>query len=67
MNKCKRKKQIYNQEVLTALSKKYGLTKYYIRQTLGGKRNSLISDQLKKEYKKMVLGIENLINKNQQL
>lgn len=68
MNKFKTKKRyVYNQEILEALSEKYGLSKYYIRECVSGKRNSLTSDQLQKEYKKLVKEIETVTQKNKQL
>lgn len=68
MNKSKTKKRyVYNQEILEALSEKYGLSKYYIRECVSGKRNSLTSDQLQKEYKKLVKEIESVTRKNKEL
>lgn len=62
MDKCKRKKQnSYNPVAVKALSEKYSLTPYYIRQCLRGDRKSLTSDTIYKEYKKLVSKIETLV------
>ncbi len=63
MNKSKRKKETsYNQTALTAVAKKYGMTKMYIRQILSGDRErALIADQIKKDYRKKVKEVEQLI------
>lgn len=64
MCKSKRKKEnSYNQTALTAVAKKYGMTKMYIRQVLRGDRDrALIADQVKKDYKQKVKEVEALIN-----
>jgi hypothetical protein len=51
----------YNQSVLEGMSKKFGLTKMYIRQILRGDRQATISDTIKKEYREMLSKIEEAI------
>jgi hypothetical protein len=51
----------YNPTVLEGLSKKFGLTKMYLRQILRGDRQATISDTIKKEYREMLSKIEEAI------
>jgi hypothetical protein len=57
------KRNKWNSLVVNKLSEKYGFTGYYIRQCLKGERNSQTSDTIRKEYKELVLEIENTLNK----
>lgn len=49
----KTKKYTYDQRILEALSKKYGLTKVYIRQCLSGSNLSITADKIKADYKEI--------------
>jgi hypothetical protein len=62
MNKDTRKNQKFNSLVINKLIVKFDLTGFYIRQCLKGERNSLTSDKIRKEYKKLVKKVENALN-----
>lgn len=57
----------YDGLALEALNVKYGVSKFYIRQSINGKVAGIIPDAIKKDYKAMVLEnqktIKNLIDK----
>lgn len=57
----------YDSNILDALFLKYGLTKYFIRQSIAGKVKGLTPDAIKKDYDKMVKAneqtVQNLIDK----
>jgi hypothetical protein len=66
----KSKTKIYNSydsNILDALFLKYGVSKYYIRQSINGSVNGLTPDAIKKDYDKMVKEnektVQNLIDK----
>ena len=59
MFKNTQKRNKWNSLVVNKLSEKHGFTGYYIRQCLKGERKSLTSDTIRKEYKQLVLKIEN--------
>ena len=61
MFKNTQKRNKWNSLVVNKLSEKHGFTGYYIRQCLKGERNSLTSDTIRKEYKQLVLKIENFL------
>lgn len=58
----KNKRFTYNQEIIKALCKKYGLTTFFIRQSLSGHRDSVTSDKIKLEYKELEKSIAKVIN-----
>ncbi len=62
MSKNTEKRNSYNTLVVKKLSKDYGFTEYYIRQCLRGDRNSITSDTIRKEYKKLVEEVEDVLN-----
>ncbi|WP_159284243.1 hypothetical protein [Tenacibaculum maritimum] len=62
MDKSKNKRQSFNSQVVNNLSKKHGLTAYYIRQCLKKERNSITSDTIRKEYNQLVKQVENILN-----
>ncbi|MDI6049575.1 hypothetical protein QLS31_07010 [Flavobacterium sp. XS2P24] len=57
----------YDSNILDALFLKYGLSKYYIRQSISGTAKGLTPDSIKKDYDKMVKAneqtVQNLIDK----
>ncbi|MCC2590322.1 hypothetical protein [Chryseobacterium sp. MFBS3-17] len=57
----------YNKKAIEALVVKYGLSEYYIRQSIAGRRLGVVPDKLKKEYKSICDQLEATINnfKNQ--
>lgn len=66
----KSKTKIYNSydsKILEALVLKYGLSEYYIRQSISGRVKGLTPDGIKKDYATMVKEnentVQNLINK----
>lgn len=62
MNKSKTKiYKSYDSNILDALFLKYGVSKYYIRQSINGSVNGLTPDAIKKDYDKMVKENENTV------
>ncbi|MDX6187957.1 hypothetical protein SGQ83_01225 [Flavobacterium sp. Fl-318] len=57
----------YDSNILEALFLKYGVSKYYIRQSINGTVKGLTPDIIKKDYSKMVkeneTTVQNFINK----
>lgn len=47
----KTKKFDYNPQIIKKLVEKYGMTSYYIKQCAAGRRNGVVPDKIKKEYK----------------
>ncbi|MCC4211386.1 hypothetical protein [Leeuwenhoekiella parthenopeia] len=52
MSKSTKKSQSYNEDILIALEKKYGVGKTFIRACIRGDRDGLLPDTISKEYKK---------------
>lgn len=52
MSETTKNKKIYNTEILTRLTEKYGLSKRYLTMSLSGERVSETSDKIKSDYKK---------------
>lgn len=68
MNKSKTKiYKSYDSNILDALFLKYGVSKYYIRQSINGSVKGLTPDAIKRDYDKMVKEnektVQNLIDK----
>lgn len=64
MDKSKTKKQNrYNQVGIIALSKRYGVSKRYVRMCLKGDRHSLKADDIRADYKVITKEVEAIINK----
>ena len=51
MSKASKKNQSYNEDILIALEKKYGVGKTFIRACLRGDRSGILPDTIAKEYK----------------
>ncbi|HUH35110.1 MAG TPA: hypothetical protein VL022_04685 [Moheibacter sp.] len=47
----KAKKFNYNLQVIDRLVEKYGLSAYYVKQCAAGRRDGIIPDKIKKEYR----------------
>ncbi|AOR29577.1 hypothetical protein FORMB_25600 [Formosa sp. Hel1_33_131] len=62
MNKSTKKNNKFNSQVVNKLSEKHGFTTQYIRQCLRGDRNSLTSETIRKEYKKLAKEVETVLN-----
>ena len=56
-------KKQYNQLVVKRLMKKYGLTKYFIHQSLRGERTSETSEKICKEYTALCTEVDTVLNK----
>lgn len=64
MNKHSKKSQSYNEDILNALSEKYGLSKVFIRASIRGDRTSATSETVKKEYNALLAETLKAIKKN---
>lgn len=62
MSKSNQKRNKFNALVVGKLVEKYGFTAYYIRQCLKGERNSLTSDTIRKEYKRLADEVDSALN-----
>ena len=47
----KTKKFNYNPQIIERLVDKYGMTSYYIKQCAAGRRDGIVPDKIRKEYK----------------
>lgn len=60
----------YDSDILEALFQIYGVSKYYIRQSISGSVQGLTPDAIKKDYAKMVKAnetkVQNLIDKTKE-
>jgi hypothetical protein len=59
----KKKNSSYNATAISALEKKYGVTKQFIRQCLRGDRTSRTADSIITDYKELEKEIDALIEK----
>jgi hypothetical protein len=59
----KKKNNSYNVTAISALEKKYDVTKQFIRQCLRGDRTSRTADTIISDYKELVKEIESIIEK----
>ncbi|KMQ68293.1 hypothetical protein [Chryseobacterium koreense] len=69
MNKGTKKKAEYSQhnvDAIQALVEKFGLSAYYIRQSVNGNRKGVVPDRIKKEYKIICKQLEDAKNKTVQ-
>lgn len=61
MNKGTKKKDNYKQynvDAINALVEKFGLSAYYIRQSINGNREGIVPDKIKKEYPQICKALE---------
>lgn len=56
----------YNLLVVDALSEKYGLSKYYIKQSISGNRKGKTPETLKAEYLELVKKINEILTINKE-
>lgn len=64
MNKETKKKAFqYNQKAIDVLVSKYGLSRYFIKQSINGNRDGVTPDVIKKEYRSLVSELEQAENK----
>jgi Mor family transcriptional regulator len=59
----KKKYNSYNATAISALEKKYDVSKQFIRQSLRGDRTSKTSDKIAADYKELVKEVDALIEK----
>jgi hypothetical protein len=57
-NKTRKQYESWHQPALEAVSKKFGVSKRYIREILRGDRNATISETIKREYEKLKIEID---------
>lgn len=60
MSKETKKTEIkrYNRQVIETLVAKYGLSDYYVRQCVAGRREGVIPDKIKKDYRALENALE---------
>lgn len=58
MNEGKQKRNYYDKEVINQLVEEFGVSAYFVRQSLNGNRKSLTSDKIKKRYKQMNAAVD---------
>ena len=63
MSKLTKKKNIYNEEILIELEKKYGFKRNYIQKAIRGERTGTIPLKIQEEYKTLEKASKNLIVK----
>ena len=56
-------KQTYNANLVKALAKKYKISPRYVRYCLKGERSPSFADKIKKDYKRFINKIENVIER----
>lgn len=61
MDKETKKKHTYNKEILNRIKEKYGISKRFITMSLAGDRKSEMTDNIRKDYKKMEIAILELL------
>jgi hypothetical protein len=54
MDKSRKKKSVYNTEILTELQKKYGFGRDYILKSIKGERTGTIPVKMQEEYKALL-------------
>ena len=54
MDKSRKKKSVYNTELLIQLKNKYGFTRDYILKSIKGERTGTIPIKIQEEYKSLV-------------
>ncbi|MGY5253309.1 hypothetical protein [Sphingobacterium spiritivorum] len=57
-----KKKQIYNQEVINYLTKKYGVSVRYVRSSLDPRNKAPFADTIKKDYKEKEREIKKVLS-----
>ena len=57
----KTEKFTYNPQIIKMLVEKYGMTAYYIKQCAAGRRDGIIPDKVKKEYRTLAAAASNAV------
>lgn len=52
----------YNALVLDKLVEKYGMSRYYIKQCINGRRDCTTGDNIRKEYHRLCLKVKEALN-----
>lgn len=52
----------YNALVLDKLEEKFGLSRYYIKQCINGRRNCVTGDNIRKEYHRLCAQVKEALN-----
>ena len=63
MNKETKKNPKYNLKAIDVLVTNFGLSAYYIKQSISGNKKGITPDAIKKEYKKACAELESAENK----
>lgn len=60
MNKGTKKteKFEYNRQVIITIAEKFGLSDYYTRQCVAGRRDGIVPEKIRKEYKALERALE---------
>lgn len=61
MDKETKKRNMYNEDFLNAITEKYGVSIDYIRKSIRGDRNGIMPDRIKAEYKALEKAQQNII------
>jgi hypothetical protein len=62
MDKNKKKKPTYNQDIIKGLKLKYGFSESYIRKSINGDRTGLYPIKIKDEYNALFKSTNKIIN-----
>lgn len=62
MSKSTIKRQNYNTQVVERIAKKWGVTPRFVTMALKGDRDSETAETIKKDYKRLVKEVNNIIN-----
>ncbi|RWX00954.1 hypothetical protein [Flavobacterium cerinum] len=66
MSKETKKRNKYNEDILEAVSIRYGVTVDYVRKCLRDVRVGIVPDQIKKEYNQGAKALETVVEKTVQ-
>lgn len=53
----------YNQDVIGALVKKYGMSAYYIKQCVAGRCDGIMPDKIRKDYRSLSKSLKDITDK----
>ncbi|MDV6170199.1 hypothetical protein R1T16_17315 [Flavobacterium sp. DG1-102-2] len=62
MDKETKKRNKYNEKILEAVSKRYGVTIDYVRKCLRGDRSGIVPDRISKDYKEGVKELNEVVD-----
>lgn len=63
MSKETKKRNKYNEEILSAVAARHGVSVDYVRKSLKGTSTGIVPDQLKKDYAEGVRKLEAVVKK----